>query len=52
MRMYSTCKSNEGVAFNAMLRGVRNPIECAFGRLKAQSSFKQKKLKKNGFETC
>ena len=36
MREYSTCKENEEVIFNTMLRSARNPIECAFGRLKAR----------------
>ena len=36
MREYSTCKSNEEVVFNVMVRSARNPIECAFGRLKAR----------------
>ena len=31
MREYSTCKSNEEVVFNAILRSARNPIGCAFG---------------------
>ena len=35
MRGYSTCKSNEEVVFNVMV-STRNPIECAFGWLKAR----------------
>ena len=31
MREYSTCKSNEEVAFNAMLRSARNSIDCTIG---------------------
>lgn len=36
MKEYETCASNEQVIFNNMLRSARNPIECAFGRLKAR----------------
>ena len=36
MKEYGHCKSNQEVLFNAMLRSARNPIECAFGRLKAR----------------
>ena len=36
MREYSTCKSNEEVVFDAMLRRARSPVECAFGRRKTR----------------
>ena len=36
MKEYSTCYNNGQVMFNTMLRSARNPIECAFGRLKAR----------------
>ena len=36
MKEYETCASNEQVIFKNMLRSARNPIECAFGRLKAR----------------
>ena len=36
MKEYTCCRNNEEVIFNAMLRSARNPIECAFGRLKAR----------------
>ena len=48
MREYSTCKSNEEIVFNAMVRSARNPTECAFGRLKARW---QELTKQNGFQT-
>ena len=35
MKEFETCSSNEQVVFNNMLRSARNPVECAFGRLKA-----------------
>ena len=38
MKEYQTCKTNEEVIFNNLLRAARNPIECAFGRLKARWS--------------
>ena len=47
MREYSTCKSNEEIVFNAMVRSARNPTECAFGRIKARW---QVLTKKNGFQ--
>ena len=31
-----TCSSNAEVVFNNVLRSARNPVECAFGRLKAR----------------
>ena len=36
MKEYDHCSNNEQVAFNNILRSARNPIECAFGRLKAR----------------
>ena len=44
MKEYDTCASNEQVMFNALLRAARNPIECAFGRLKARWSILTKKV--------
>ena len=35
MKEFEHCSNNEQVIFNNMLRSARNPIECAFGRLKA-----------------
>ena len=31
-----TCSNNAEVAFNSLLRSARNPVKCAFGRLKAR----------------
>ena len=36
MKEFSSCDSNEKVVFNNLLRAARNPIESAFGRLKAR----------------
>ena len=36
MKEFESCKTNAQVVFNSMLRAARNPIECAFGRLKAR----------------
>ena len=44
MREFSTCKTNQEVIFNAMLRSARNPIECAFGRLKARWQILTRKM--------
>ncbi|XP_047137567.1 uncharacterized protein LOC101235978 [Hydra vulgaris] len=44
MKEYSTCKKNDEVIFNSMLRTARNPIECAFGRLKARWKILTKKM--------
>ena len=44
MREYSTCKSNEEVVFNAILRSAHNPIQCAFGRLKVRWQVLTKKM--------
>lgn len=35
MKEYANAKNKKEVIFNDMLRSARNPIECAFGRLKA-----------------
>ena len=34
MKEFTTCTTNEQVMFNDLLRSSRNPIECAYGRLK------------------
>ncbi len=44
IKEYDSCKSNEQVLFNNMLRAARNPVECAFGRLKARWSILTRKL--------
>ena len=44
MKEYEKCTSDAQVVFNNMLRSARNPIECAFGRLKARWSFLTKKV--------
>ena len=36
MKEYQSCKGNSQVIFNNILREARNPVECAFGRLKAR----------------
>lgn len=36
MKEFASPRTNEEVIFNNMLRSARNPIECAFGRLKAR----------------
>lgn len=36
MKEYETCVTNEEVVFINMFRSVRNPVECAFGRLKVR----------------
>ena len=36
MKEFPNARSNEEVIFNNMLRSARNPIECAYGRLKAR----------------
>ena len=41
---YDTCQSNGQVLFNNLLRAARNPIECAFGRLKARWSILTRKI--------
>ena len=44
MKEYDNCSSNSKVVFNSLLRSARNPVECAFGRLKARWSFLTKKV--------
>ena len=44
MREYSTCKLNEEVVFTVIVRSASNPIECAFGRLKARWQVLAKKM--------
>ena len=44
MKEYESCANNEHVIFNNMLRSARNPIECAFGRLKARWSILTRKM--------
>ena len=36
LKEYDSCESDAKVVFNNLLRSARNPIECAFGRLKAR----------------
>ena len=36
IKEHESCKSNAQTGFNSMLREARNPIECAYGRLKAR----------------
>ena len=50
IREYSTCKSDEKVAFISVLKSAHNPIEYPFGRLKARWQVLTKK-NKNGFQT-
>ena len=44
IKEYQTCSNNSEVIFNSMLRSARNPIECAFGRLKARWAVLTRKL--------
>ena len=44
MKGYKASDTNEKVVFNNLLRSARNPIEYAFGRLKARWSILTKKL--------
>jgi predicted DNA-binding protein YlxM (UPF0122 family) len=44
MKEYGSCSTNAQVVFNNMLRSARNPIECAFGRLKARWGFLTRKV--------
>ena len=44
MKEYASCKTNEEVVFNNLLRSARNPIECAYGRLKARWQVLAKKI--------
>ena len=47
MKEYEHCETNEEVIFNNVLRAARNPIECAFGRLKARWRFLKKDIDLN-----
>ena len=44
MKEFQSCKNDAEVIFNNMLRSARNPIECAFGRLKARWSILTRKM--------
>ena len=44
MKEISHCKNDEDVIFNNILRSARNPVECAFGRLKARWSILTRKM--------
>ena len=44
MKEFETCKRNEQVIFNVLLCAARNPIECAYGRLKARWSTLTRKV--------
>ena len=44
LKEYDTCDTNEKVIFNNLLRAARNPVECAFGRLKARWAVLTKKV--------
>ena len=44
IKEYDSCTRNEQVVFNSLLRSARNPIECAFGRLKARWSILTRKI--------
>ena len=44
MKEYKSCKTNSQVIFNNLLREARNPIERAFGRLKARWSILTRKM--------
>ena len=44
MKEYASCKTNEEVIFNSMLRSARNPKECPYGRLKARWQILTKKI--------
>ena len=44
MKEFAKCTTDAQVIFNNILRSARNPIECAFGRLKARWSFLTKKV--------
>ena len=35
LKEFETCNENAQVVFNGLLRAARNPIDCAFGQLKA-----------------
>ena len=44
MKEFPNARSNEEVIFNNMLRSARNPIECAYGRLKARWQILNKRI--------
>ena len=44
MKEYEHCSNNAEVIFNNMLRSARNPIECAFGCLKARWAILTRKI--------
>ena len=44
LKEYESCTTNAQVIFNSMLRAARNPIECAFGRLKARWGILTRKI--------
>lgn len=44
MKEYPHARTNEEVIFNNMLRSARNPIKCAFGRLKARWQILNKRI--------
>ena len=44
MKEHESCKSNAQTVFNSMLREEQNPIECAYGRLKARCGILNKKI--------
>ena len=47
MKEYERCTSNSEVIFNNILRSARNPVECAFGRLKGRWRFLTKQIDLN-----
>lgn len=44
MKEFASPNNNKEVIFNDMLRSARNPIECAFGRLKARWQILNKRI--------
>ena len=44
MKELDTCSTNTEVVSNNLLRSARNPVECAFGRLKARWSILTRKV--------
>ena len=47
LKEYETCDTNEKVIYNNLLRSARNPVECAFGRLKARWAVLTRKVDLN-----